>query len=327
MSEFHVTVVRIGEITKHPNADSLSCTLVLGGYPVSFRTADFSEGDLAVYVPVDSVVPNDDKRWQYLVDEKSPTRQIRIKAKRLRGIFSMGLLTANDGWSEGDDVASTLRITRYDPPESFSTGGENEKDPGFLPVYTDIEGLRRYKTVLVQGEQVVLTEKIHGANGRYLWRDDRLWCGSHTCIKREDDKNMWWAVAKKLDLASKLSCHQNIAVYGEVYGQVQDLKYGLSGTADLILFDALDTVTRKYLDYDEFLALAKDLDLKTVPELYRGPWDDSLISHSEGQTVAGDGLHVREGFVVRPTTERYDLTVGRVVLKMVGEGYHMRKQK
>jgi len=34
---------------------------------------------------------------------------------------------------------------------------------------------------------------------------------------------------------------------------------------------------------------------------------------------------VREGWVGRPVKERYDHRVGRVILKMVGEGYLMSK--
>ena len=57
MSEFHVQVVQVGPVTKHPNADSLSCSEV-DGYPVIFRTGDYVEGDRAVYVPVDAIVPD-----------------------------------------------------------------------------------------------------------------------------------------------------------------------------------------------------------------------------------------------------------------------------
>ena len=40
-------------------------------------------------------------------------------------------------------------------------------------------------------------------------------------------------------------------------------------------------------------------------------------------TVAGAN-HVREGFVIKPIVERYAKHFGRVVLKMVGQGYHLR---
>jgi hypothetical protein len=58
MPEFSCPVVRVGPVTKHPNADSLSITEV-DGCPVIIKTTDFKEGDLAVYVPIESVVIQD----------------------------------------------------------------------------------------------------------------------------------------------------------------------------------------------------------------------------------------------------------------------------
>lgn len=169
--------------------------------------------------------------------------------------------------------------------------------------------------------------KIHGANGRFLFYTGRLWVGSHKQIKRDDPRNLWWQIAHGYDLAQRLSVHSTgVAVYGEVYGQVQDLRYGVERGAHLVLFDALDVHARTYLAHDEFVALAKRLSLPTVPLLYRGPWSDSLRSLAEGKTTMLGARHVREGFVVRPTVERIDDCVGRVILKLVGEGYLLRKE-
>lgn len=322
MSEFHVQVVQIGPIEKHPNADTLSMTRIYD-YPVILRTGEYNEGDKAVYVPVDSIVPNDDPRWEFLAGH------LRIKAKRLRGIYSQGLLTkADDAWTVGDDVREHLRITKYEPPEPVNFAGENEKDPGFLPVYTDIEGIRRWPNIFQDGEEVVLTEKIHGANSRWLHHEGRFWVGSHHGIKKENADNLWWKAAARYDLANKLAQVPGIAIYGEVYGQVQDLKYAQTGVS-IILFDAMDVVSRKYLDYDDFIAVAKSIDMPVVPVLYRGPWhyDDSTKAIANGKTTLANADHVREGFVVRPVKERWDPSIQRVILKLVGEDYHLRKEK
>jgi len=323
VSEFHIRVIRVGKIDKHPNADSLSITHV-ADYPVIIRTGEVQEGGLAVYIPVDAVVPKDDPHWAFL------DGHTRIRAKRLRGIFSMGLLSpiVPDGAAEGDDVREALGITKYEPPEPFQMGEDNEKDPGFLPVYTDIEGLRAHPDLLRVGEEVVLTEKIHGANGRAVFHEGRLWIGSHTSIKRMDPSNLWWKAALAYDLEAKLREVPGTAIYWEVYGQVQDLKYGVDvkGRVKIALFDALNVATRTYLDHDDFAALAARLGLPTVPILFRGPWDPSLKSHAEGVTVIGNGANVREGFVVRPIKERFAESLGgRLILKMPGEGYLTRK--
>ncbi len=120
MTEFRVEVVRVGELVKHPNADSLSITQVHGGYPVIVRTEDWKTGDLGVYVPVDAMVPTDHYLFSFL------GKHNRIKAKRLRGVFSMGLLVpAPLGAKEGQDCAEFLGITQYQPPTD-----KEERIPG-----------------------------------------------------------------------------------------------------------------------------------------------------------------------------------------------------
>jgi RNA ligase (TIGR02306 family) len=321
MSEFHVNVVRIGTVEKHPNADTLGITRVWD-YPVIVKLGEFKEGDLAVYVPVDSVVPADDPRWAFL------DGHYRVKAKRLRGVFSMGLLVhAEPGWEVGQDVLEALRITKYDPPEPMSTGGENEKDPGFMPCYTDIEGLRRWSDVLVPGEQVIITEKIHGANGRFIFRDDRLWCASHHNWKKQSESVIWWKAAERMGLADKLMRRPDLGFYGEVYGQVQDLKYGAK-QSDLFLafYDAIEVASRRYIGWDDFVFVAAELRLPVVPVLYRGPWSPDLRSFAEGPSTVVGADNVREGMVVKPVYERFDDRIGRVILKLHGEGYLTRKK-
>lgn len=333
MSEFHVQVVEIGKFGKHPNADSLSIIQVMGSYPCIFRTGDFQTGDKAVYIPVDAMVPAKDPRFSFLTEDEMK-EWVRVKAKKLRGIFSMGLLIkADPSWEVGTNVQELLGIRKYEPPEEGAhTGGENEKDPGFLPSYTDIEGLRKYKHLLVPGEEVVLTEKIHGANARFVYRDGRLWCGSHHQIKKEDQANLWWRAAKRYDLANKLQYvwTEGIVLYGEVYGQVQDLKYGAApNELWLAFFDAYRPEIGRYMDFEDFKRMLEQLDLPMVPVLYKGPWSEELMQESNGKTTVpmANAKHCREGFVVRPTTERWDNHVGRVILKMPGEDYLLRKQK
>lgn len=333
-TEHDVKVVRIGEVIKHPNADTLSVTNV-EGRPCVVKSDLWKKDDLAIYIPIDSMVPLDDSRFSWLKKTPEQTGRYRVKAARFRGVFSMGILIpAEEGMSLGDEVSHKLRITVYEPPIEISNG-EMESDPGFLPVY-DIESLRKWgEKVLTLGEEVVLTEKIHGANGRFAYHRGRLWCASRTTFKREGTGSMWWEVAERYNLSERLAAVcPSVALYAEVYGQVQDLKYGQLG-ADLIIFDALDIETRRWFDYDELLVLINKLNadesqnhIRMVPTMYRGPWKNDLEYLAEGNSIVGEEngeKHVREGFVLKPTKERYHLELGRVILKLHGEGYLTRK--
>ena len=74
MSNHSCDVVQV-KLEEHPNADSLSIVRV-GGYQCIVRTEDWKDGDLAVYVPPDSVVP-DTEAFAFLGDHK------RIKVRKL----------------------------------------------------------------------------------------------------------------------------------------------------------------------------------------------------------------------------------------------------
>lgn len=332
-TEHRVEVVRIGPIIPHDNADTLGITEV-DGRPCIVRLAEWAEGDLAVYIPIDSLCPVTDSRLAFLAP-KAKNGIARIKAMRLRGVFSMGLLIPTDAdMIEGEDVRERLGIEVYEAPEvnaGHGPGGSYEsgqqgRDPGCLPVY-DVESARKYHRLLHEGEEVILTEKIHGANARFVHHDGEFFVGSRTTFKRRDGGGMWWWVAGAHGLEEKLAAHPGIAIFGEVYGQVQDLKYGKTGH-DLIVFDVLDTKTRRWFDFDEMTAFAAALGLPVVPVIWRGLWNAErkadLWVLAEGQSIVGGG-HVREGWVLRPATERTDLRLGRVLLKLHGEGYLTRK--
>jgi len=366
MTEFHVDVVRIGRVEKHPNADSLSITRVHGdgGYPVIFRTGDYHEGDLAVYVPIDSVVPVEDMRWAFLAGHT------RIKAKRLRGIFSMGLLThADPSWEEGRDVGEELGIVKHEPAVRVSAGrpggqagrGADAEDAAGLAAQVgvyDLEGLRRYPNLLREGEVVAITEKIHGSNARFMHDGVRLWVGSRTRWLRESwdpmggvrpwwsrawqwvrarfglpidvvqNESVWWQVARRLNLAERLAAFPGHVFFGEVYGEgIQDLTYGVPASegARLAIFDIQDTKTREFLAHDRVRSICVRLGLDAVPTLYVGLWRPDLAVLAEGKSTMPGTSHVREGIVVRPFDERVDLKFGRVILKLAGEGYLLRK--
>ncbi len=344
MSDFKVEVVAIADVRPHENADALDILKVFD-FPVIAKRGEYKVGDLAAYVPVDAIVPDtDDWRW---LNGGLPLKlkHARIKAKKLRGVFSMGLLVKPPtGASVGDDVSAALGIVKYEEVEPSTYAGgvkgasiDAEPDPGFIPHYTGIESLRRYAHILDLDEEVVITEKIHGANARYGWRDGRLYCGSHRQFKlpafvTSDGRTvepMWWTAAKANRLDVVLALNPHIALFGEVYGQVQDLRYNakLGDAPRFRAFDAFDVSAGRYLDHADFEAFCIRVGIPMAPLLYRGPWGglDAHRALADGSTLIDGADHMREGFVVRPAKERFDEHVGRVIFKLVGEGYLTRK--
>ncbi len=362
MSEFHVNVVRLTNVQKHPNADSLYIAKIHGGYPVIFKGKEFGgafqEGDLAVYIPVDSVVPAT-KEWAWMspqveqllpggekvmVDPEAPRdKDRRVKAKRLRGVFSMGMLApVPDGAADGQDVAELMGITKYEEPEEAvaaqRTDGFQVKAPrlAIMPSVYDIEGMRRYPDAFRPGEEYVVAEKIHGQNARFVHDGERLHVGSRARWLTTDQRHTWSDAAKRYMLEEKLAKHPNVVFFGETFGNNGDMAYGVDRDKtgdDLLFFDAWDSAAGRFLDYAELAAACADLGLGMAPELARGTWKEGeferLLALAEGKTTLKGG-HVREGFVIRPLRERCmdregGFVGGRLILKLHGEGFLTRK--
>ena len=316
MKSTHVVEVVPIRLEPHPNADSLSIVRVFDGYTCCVRTVDWEGKTKGAYIPPDSIVDSSRPEFSFLAGHE------RIKVKKLRGIVSMGLLVpVAEDVPLGIDLAESLGVTHYDPPLPLSSGGEAASAPaGYRPAY-DVDTLRRYAHVFTPGEPVWITEKIHGASARYCWLAGTMHVGSRTEWKREGKDNLWWKVVESYpELTEFCRANPDITVYGEVYGNVQDLKYGAgSGEIRFAVFDLLKGAewinpaeARQMASTLPWVPLLSDhtlFDLKTILEL------------AEGESLIANANHIREGIVVKPLLERTHPEIGRVCLKVVSNGY------
>lgn len=315
MIEHTAEVIEVTELINHPNADSLSLVMI-GDYQCVVRTADWKVGDLAIYIEPDTIVPETEE-FAFLGTHR------RIKARKLRGQWSMGLLIpAPDGAKIGDDFWEQLGLTHYEPQAQghFSTGGDNvTPPPGFFPKY-DVLNFRKYSHLFEEGEEVIVSEKTHGASSKFVCIDDEIYASSRNFWKKRDDNNLWWkALAQNPSLEKWLRANQNLCVYGEVFGQVQNLKYGAKNGE--IFFAAFDILRgHQWLDFDEAHEIGASL--PWVPLVYRGPFDkDRILAFAEGDTLYPNAGNIREGAVVKPIHERVDPKIGRVQLKIISNKY------
>jgi len=194
MSTFRVPCIKVGPITKHSNADTLGITQA-DGFQTIVRLGEIKEGELAVYIPAESMI-NVQSKWALnsIPDIiKDTNGRFRVRAVRLRKEFSEGILIPIRSLGidldpkEGDDLATSLDILKHEEPQAYQAlgTGDNEKDGGLAPVYTGIERLERNRQFLPPDTEVVVSEKIHGCNARYCFKDGRLWVYSHRCCKKE----------------------------------------------------------------------------------------------------------------------------------------------
>lgn len=400
MANFEVNVVRIDSKEKHPDADRLTIYHI-GGYTcISNKLEDgsdrYNEGDLVVYIPADSLLPDwllmKMDFWDYEKNKGTlnGSKGNRVKPCKLRGIFSEGLiypaLTVNEFnsnfsnlaekegetkyiWNdsdvsgyvkyipaeEGDDVSDFLGIEKYEPEIPASMSGEKFYI-GDIAEHYDVEPIQKYEDMIKDGEEVVFETKVHGTNCRWLFshtltheetfgKDKNVFIGS----KGMGDKGLFFkdnekninnvyckpfkeeGIEEKVLNSSYYKEGLDVMVCSEIYGSgIQDLTYGMTnGKFTYIVFDVY--VGRKgsgrYLNYDELKAFCEECDLKMVDVLYRGPFSkDKVKEFTDGfDTIGTNPKQIREGIVIKPLNERWDMKIGRVMVKSVSEVYKLRK--
>lgn len=285
MSDWQPQIVTIEKVEKHPNADALDIATVLGDYPVIVKRDEYKAGDLAGYIPIDSIVPDTDdfhflcpkniEKYEESGETKSrvlgpkysvgsvPEKYRIIKAKKIRGIYSQGMLVRIGDWlndpdklanmgmmialnmvlptgaktltapyAVGHSIVDWIGLKKWEEPEEENLPGlkktrsDSESPPkGWVIPHYDIDGIRKYLECLGENEEIVLTEKVHGSNAAFCHDGERLWSRSRNFFKKQDPDDMWWDIAIRYALENKLAKYPMMVFFGEIAGQVKGFRY------------------------------------------------------------------------------------------------------
>lgn len=359
MSTLVVEVCEVKSVYPHPQADALEFVTVKGWQVIVQKALGLQAGQKVVYFPPDSVLPVElaerlgiSKYLSPLPREIDGTRKpgLRVRAARLRGEPSYGTIdhAVDPSWEVGRDVKEFYGVTKFEPPVR-PTDGDSLPPLASFHRYSDIENIRNFPDVLRPGEEVVITEKLHGKNCRLgLVRvpgeggdSFEFVAGSNDVRRKEVDlkgrpSDFWSPMTEPVrDLMRHVSDgRHSVVLFGELYGSgVQDMAYGLGNGAKG--FRAFDIARDgNYLDFDEKAALFARFGVESVPHLFRGPFSwQAVEEQTYGPTtmcptdLAGR-FQGREGCVVTPVEERYDPDLGgdgRVVFKSISADYLARK--
>lgn len=281
--------------------------------------------------------------------------------------ISDGEITA----SEGEDVAEELGITHYNPPEpdelqsspsvkqskvwprslkgwmyflsywlSFGLydpwgqlGGGNETAPENTPPVYDVETMKHFMDAFQEGESVVVTEKIHGCNARYTYRDSlfggKMYAGSRKLWKGPKTNNIWRQVLKEFpDIERFCKGHPGFTLYGEAVPCQKSNRGGFEYTygatkehPKFYLFDVRNA-DGEWVSYPEAKKLVDQYIIAWVPPVMNdGVFGKDILGMAEGLTMTHDS-HIREGIVIRSVPDRYVRNLGRLQLKVISNQYY-----
>lgn len=360
MSTFKVEIVSINSVTNHPGADRLDLVTVNDWQCVASKDA-FKQGDLAIYFPIDSLLPGEVESKIFGKDSKVKLHNSRVKTIKLRGAISQGLIVKPELFDiknpkEGKDLTKQLNISKYEPivRVSGATNGQaaskRNSNPNFKK-YGGIENAKNYTDVFKDGEIVSVTEKQHGSHIRCGWVEfsantlfkkilkalrlapkyefvygsNNVQLTNKLLYKGYYETNIYAAMVKKYNLKEVLK-HGEV-IHGEIYGPSiqKGYHYGcVDGEIKACFFDLKRD--GKYLDCISFKHWIKEAGLPSVAFLYQGPFSKEIITKlRDGNSVFHPGQNIREGIVVKPLVEE-TCFIGRKVLKYISDAYLLKNQ-
>lgn len=132
-------IVKIDQVIKHPNADSLSLAMI-GGWQCVIRLDEYKAGDLAIYCEIDSLLPVNHPSFKFLESRNSDNRLVgedifhKLKSIKLRKELSQGLLVPiPDKYKHlpiDSNVTNELGILKYESPNQVAISDRNNEVKG-----------------------------------------------------------------------------------------------------------------------------------------------------------------------------------------------------
>jgi len=329
------TIQVIDKIISIEGANSIELAIVLGWQCVAEK-GKFKEGDKAIYVQIDTLLPYHPK---YAFLEKSSAfkeygveyeravtgvKYTRLKTAKFLGNISQGLLLSVDDYNLsntdiGADVSGDIGAVKYTKPLHVSMAGSAKGTfPSFI-IKTDEERIQNISSVLSQfdGKTVYESLKIDGTSCTYyyLLENDKFGICSRNMEMLEDGGSIYALMAKRENIKDKLKSFcidkgHSIAIQGEISGpSIQGNK--LRFPAQQFHIFTMQKISEK--DIPTYMSKKDILDFSEYSGILSVPILDEHIFHADIHTkdffldkvskINFMGTECVEGIVVRLSDE------------------------
>ena len=341
------SIEKLHSIQPHPNpeVEKLEVGLVKA-WPVVIPKNTYSEGELVVFIVIDSIVPN---RPEFAFMER---QKFRVWNARFKGSASAGLVmplslansflqNVSDGiagsltevhdWVEGEDVSELIGVTKYERPFDPTMGGKQKGNfPTDLISITDQENGLSYPEVfseLEDGEELYITQKADGSSTTFITQN-----GSFKACSRRfemmENEGFPWSAANKYDLKNKmLALNRNLAIQCEAVGnKLNGNRMKINGI-ELRLFRAKNLDTNKIYDYMALKELANLIGIPMVQEIDIIKYDKSIHTIEYFRNLADKqkwpiNEEAAEGIVVACVIPKYSSTLRTTwSIKFINQNY------
>ena len=329
------TIRKIDALTPIVGADAIDCAHI-GGWKVVVKKGEYTVGDLAVYIEIDSWVPHTLAPFLSKGNYPRVYNEVegeRLRTIKLRGQLSQGLLLPTNigsicvlGLEVGMDVSAILGIQKWEPALEFMSSDAKGEFPSQIPK-TDQERVQNIPDKLIEWKTENLTwevtEKLEGSSmTAYLMDDEFGVCSRNINLKPNPDATFW-----KTAIEANLECilrdsKQCLALQGELVGEgIQGNIYKLKGT-HFYIYDIYDIRKGEYFTPTEREAFAFTHKLKHVPVWQRNfvlneTTIDELLIMAEEKSMVGTSRCEQEGIVFKcnEKKESFKVISNRYLLK------------
>ena len=315
-------VVKIDQVIKHPNADSLDLCKV-GGWQVVAKLGEFKAGELAIYFEIDSFIPT--TIAPFLVKGSEPREYNGVKGERLRTIklrkeLSQGLLLPLSildnvpssygfafGIPEGEDLTEVLGIQKWEKPLSENLRGTAKGNfPSFLRK-TDQERVQNLKFDRYQDLVCEVTEKLDGSSMTIYFNEGVAGvCSRNIDLKLDQEGNAFVNMFNTLKesgfIDQCLASGENFAIQGELLGyKIQGNKYGLQeGEYQFYVFSIFDIDKQSYVEPEKAQEFCKLTGLNYVPVIGNVTIDGTIEDYLKmAEDISALHKVEREGLVFK----------------------------
>lgn len=185
---FKVSYTKVKEIHPHPNPEVHSLEIAtVYGFQVVSRKGTLKVGDLVLFCPVDSILPEDLESIVFPPDSKIKLSDSRVRQARIQRFPSQGLLLNLDQvnkfleekgyknflFEEERDYKDILGIRKYEPPVNTKlhvgtpiTSARRLAEHPDMHGYNGLENIKWYPDLFSEEDDVEIQLKLHGTNAR-----------------------------------------------------------------------------------------------------------------------------------------------------------------
>lgn len=330
------TIEKLHSVRPHPDPEVLKLEVgKIKEWPVVIPKGQFKDGDLVIFIQIDSIVPESNSYFEFMRRQKFRVWNARFKGAPSQGLVCPLSIASNvDGnpFYVGDDVTEILGVIKYEKPLDASIAGDAKGGfPTHLVPITDEDNLLNFPDVLkeFENEECYLTVKADGSSMTIIYQKGEV----RVCSRRLEQKETGglWKIAEKYDLPNRLAYYNtDIAIQAEACGgKIQGNPLGLAEPS-LFVFNMRSLETGAWFGWEQLKNTCSALNIPHVqlahePFVFDNTWNIARlqdIANAVTYTTASGEKRKGEGIVLRPTKPTYSSILNKMLsIKILNQEY------